>query len=92
MEKLLDVTETRQSLSELVDEVHSKGDTVVLTKNNEPSAVMIPIELFEQWKKEREERFAVIDEVQECNRDIDMSDDKLMNFVNEVVHQVRTEK
>ena len=51
----------------------------------------MPFELLEQWQKERERLFAVVDEVQERNRDLDMSEDELIDFVTEIVHEVRAQ-
>jgi hypothetical protein len=60
-------------------------------KSGKPAAAIVPFELLEQWQKERERLFAVVDEVQERNRDLDMSEDELIDFVTEIVHEVRAQ-
>lgn len=91
MKQTVGVTEARSKFGELVDQVRYRGDTVVLMKSGKPAAAIVPFALLEQWQKEREQLFAVVDEVQARNRDLDMSDEDLMDFVNEAVHEVRAQ-
>lgn len=91
MKQTVGITEARNKLGELVDQVRYRGDTVVLMKSGKPAAAIVPFELLEQWQKERETLFAVVKEVHERNRDLEMSDDELMAFVNEIVHEVRAQ-
>lgn len=53
MEQILGVTEARTRFSELVDQVRYQGTTVTLLKSGKPAAVLVPVELYEQWKSER---------------------------------------
>jgi prevent-host-death family protein len=91
MEKTMGVTEARRNFGEIVDRVRYQGDTVVLVKSGKPAAAIVPYAVLEQWRKTREELFAVIDEVQAQNADLDMSEDELMDFINECVHEVRAQ-
>lgn len=87
------VTEARSKFGELVDQVRYRGDTVVLTKSGKPAAAIVPFALLEKLQREREERFSVIDEVQAQNRKLDkMSEDELLDFVNEIVREVRAQR
>jgi len=93
MNQSIGVTEARSKFGELIDQVRYRGDTVVLTKSGKPAAAIVPFELLERLQQEREKLFAVIDEVQANNRDLDdMSEDELLDFVNEIVHEVRAQK
>ncbi len=58
-------------------------------KSGKPTAAIVPFTLLERLQEEREKLFTVVDEVQERNSDLDMSDDDLMEMVNQVVHEVR---
>ncbi|MBW7884167.1 MAG: type II toxin-antitoxin system Phd/YefM family antitoxin [Caldilineaceae bacterium] len=91
MKQTVGVTEARNRLGELVDQVRYRGDTVVLMRSGKPVAAIVPFELLEQWQKGRETLFAVVKEVQERNRDLEMSDDELMAVVSEIVHEVRAQ-
>ena len=91
MKQTVGVTEARNKFGELVDQVRYRGDTIVLMKSGKPAAAIVPFEFLQQWQQERERLFAVVDEVQERKGDLDMSEDELMDFVNEVVHEVRAQ-
>ncbi len=89
MDRVLGVTEARSRFGEIVDRVQYQGDTVVLEKNGKPAAALIPFTLFEKFPKSREAAFQVVKEVQEQNRELEMGEEELLAFVNEVVHEVR---
>lgn len=89
MERTIGVTEARSRLGEIVDKVQYQGDTVVLEKNGKPAAALISFALFEKFLKQRAEAFQVVTEVQAQNKELEMSEDELLAFVNEVVHEVR---
>ena len=91
MEKTMGVTEARRNFGEIVDRVRYQGDTVVLVKSGKPAAAIVPYAVLEQWRRTREELFAVVDEVQAQNADLDMSEEELMDFINESVHEVRAQ-
>lgn len=92
MKQTVGVTEARSRFGELVDQVRYRGDTVVLMKSGRPAAALVPFDLLEQWQAERDRLFAVVNEVQEHNRDLAMSDDELMAFVDEEIHEARTQR
>lgn len=91
MDRVLGITEARSRFGEIVDKVQYQGDTVVLEKNGKPAAALIPFTLFEKFLKNREVAFQVVTEVQEQNKELDMSEDELLAFVNEAVHEVRAQ-
>jgi prevent-host-death family protein len=91
MDRVLGVTEARSRFGEIVDKVQYQGDTVVLEKNGKPAAAIIPFTLFEKFLKNRAVAFQVVTEVQEQNKELDMSEDELLAFVNEAVHEVRAQ-
>ena len=92
MDKTLGVTEARSRLGEIIDTVRYQGESVILTKSGKPAAAIVPYEMLEQWRQAREKLFAVVDEVQARNRDLDMSEEELLDFVNEVIHEMREDK
>ena len=46
-EKSMGTRDARAKLGHLVDEAHFRGQHVILTKNDEPRAVLVP---YEWWK------------------------------------------
>lgn len=91
MERRLGVTEVRSRLGEIVDKVQYQGDTVVLEKNGKPAAALISFALFEQFLRYREAAYQMVTEVQQQNQDLKMSEDELLAFVDEAVHEVRAQ-
>ena len=91
MDRTMGITEARSRFGEIVDKVHYQGDTVVLEKNGKPAAALISYSLFEKFLKSREAAFQVVTEVQEQNNELEMSEEELLNFVNEAVHEVRAQ-
>jgi prevent-host-death family protein len=91
MDRVIGVTEARSRFGEIVDKVQYQGDTVVLEKNGKPAAALISFALFEKFLKSREAAFQVVTEVQEQNKDLDMSEEELLDFINEAVHEVRAQ-
>lgn len=89
MELTLGITEARSRLGEIVDKARYLGETVVLMKSGKPAAAIVPYRLLEQWRRERESLFAVVDEVQARNADMEMDEDELMDFIVEAVHESR---
>ncbi len=49
--KTLSLSEAKMKLSELVDNVYSTDEEVVITKNGRPAAVLVSPEEFEGWKE-----------------------------------------
>jgi len=85
----LGVTEARNKFSEIVDRARYLGETTVLLKSGKPAAAVVPYALLEQWQRERVQLFALVDQVQGRNLDMQMDEDELMALVNEAVHEVR---
>ncbi len=51
MEKTLSLSDAKARLNALVDDLHSKADEFILTKNGKPVAVLISTALYEGWKE-----------------------------------------
>ena len=49
--KTLSLSEAKMKLSELVENVHSTDEEVIITKNGRPAAVLVSPEEFESWKE-----------------------------------------
>ncbi len=51
MRKTIPVTEAREKLTELVDEVNDKFEQIEITKNGKPRAVIMSTDEFDSWKE-----------------------------------------
>jgi prevent-host-death family protein len=87
MEKRLGITEARKQLSSIVDQVKYKGENYVIVRRGEPAAAVVPMELYEQWKAERQRLFATIRSVQAANVGADSQE--VMEAVLEAQQAVR---
>jgi prevent-host-death family protein len=57
MEKVIASFTARRQFGQLLDEVMGKGNTFVVERNGKPVAAVVPIEIYEQWKRSREAFF-----------------------------------
>lgn len=51
MKKTLPVTEVREKLTNLVDEVNNKFEQIVITKNGRPRALLMAVDEFDFWQE-----------------------------------------
>jgi prevent-host-death family protein len=66
----------------------SRGDKVVVEKNGEPVAAVVPIELYEQWKRRREAFFEHMRQVAER---ANMPEDEAQALIEEAIAAVRAQ-
>lgn len=64
MERKLGVTEAREKFAEVVDQVQHQGEAVIISRHGKPAVAVVPIEIYENWKKQRREFFDLIREIQ----------------------------
>jgi prevent-host-death family protein len=87
MEKTLGVTEARKELARIIDEVKYKGNNYIIVRRGEPAAAVVPMDVYQRWKKEREALFDVIRKIRAANADADP--DQVMREVLEAQQAVR---
>jgi prevent-host-death family protein len=58
MEKIIAAFEARRQFGRLLQGVTVKGDKYVIERHGEPVAAVVPIEVYEQWKRARADLFA----------------------------------
>ncbi len=65
MEKTLGVTQTRKAFSRIIEQVQYQGDVYIISRHGKPAAAVVPIEVYESWKRQRDEFFKLIREMQQ---------------------------
>lgn len=60
VDKKVGAFEARRQFGQILKEVEVKGERFVVERHGEPVAAVVPIEIYEQWKKGRKEFFAKI--------------------------------
>ncbi len=90
MEKIIGVTKARDELRTIVDEVQYRGDKYVINRHGKPAVAVVPVQIYENWKKQRQRLFALINEVQAANPDADA--DEVMQDVLEAQQAIRVQQ
>lgn len=89
MERVLSVTQARNLFKTIVDGVQFQGDTYIVRRHDQPAAAIVPIGIYEQWKRERQELFDLVHSFQKSSGDNDP--DEIMELVLEAQRAVREE-
>lgn len=90
MEKEVGVTKAREMLRTILDEVQYRGDKYVVSRHGEPAVAIVPLEVYENWKKQRQRLLQLIQEVQSANEEFDP--DAVMADVLEAQQAVRNQQ
>ena len=90
METVLGVTKAREKLSEIVESVQYENDAYIISRHGRPAAAVVPVEVYESWKRQRKELFELIKQFQEASGDADP--DEVMQDVLEAQQAVRQQQ
>jgi len=71
MERKLGVAEAREKFSDIVEQVQYQGDTYLISRHGKPAVAVVPVEVYETWKRQRKIFFDSIRQLQEANKDVD---------------------
>ena len=86
MERELSVTKAREQFAELVDQVQYKGDSVIINRSGKPVAVLVSVDIYEQWRQERRDFFSHIRQMQSS---AGLEPDEADRLANEAVAEIR---
>jgi prevent-host-death family protein len=86
MEKTVGVTEARQTFSTIVERVQYQGDSYVISRYGKPAAAVVPVEVYENWQRQREEFF---DLVRNLQKQADLSPEEADRLAKEAVAAMR---
>ena len=67
MERVLGVVEARQDFSNIIAQVQHQGQAYIISRYGRPVAAVVPVEVYERWKEDREALFRVIRGIQQAN-------------------------
>ena len=71
MEKVTGVTDARNSFRKIINEVQYQGEKYIVERHGQPAVAIVPISIYEQWKREQEELFELIASFQKSSGDND---------------------
>jgi prevent-host-death family protein len=89
MEKTINSFEVRRSFGKLVQNVATHGDKIIVERHGTPVAVLVPVEVYEQWKRSRERFFELLEMGQ---NNANLTPEAADNLALEVVEEIRQQK
>jgi prevent-host-death family protein len=86
MEKIVSAFEVRRSFGQMLQDVLTRGDKFVVERHGTPVAVVVPIEVYEQWKQSRERFFETLRTAQ---TNANLSEEEATQLAKEAVKKAR---
>ena len=89
VEKEIGVTKAREEFSSIIKDVQYRSGAYVIKRHGEKAAAVVPIQVYQNWKKQRKGFFDQIRGIQER---ADLSPQESSQLATEAVAAVRSEK
>ncbi len=86
MERMIGVTKAREVFGELVEQVQYQHDVYIINRNGKPAAAIVPVDVYERWKSERQAFFDLIRKSQTL---VNMSPEEAETLASEAIAAVR---
>lgn len=90
MVKKMPAMKVRDNLGQLLDEVYYRGDEVVIERAGKAMAILVPVGRYEQYQRERQERFKILDRVKAKTRRVPAK--RLDALIDEAVRASRARR
>ncbi len=87
-DQTIDAFEVRRQFGKILQKI-ARGNRVVVKWHGDPVAAVVPIELYDQWKRRREEFFEKMRTVSER---VNLSEEEAQKVVARAIRAVRTRK
>ena len=71
MRKTVSAVRARSKLGQMLEEVYYRGDQYVIERAGKPMAAVVPVEQYEQWRRERDAFFELVEELRSRNADVE---------------------
>ena len=65
MERMLGIAKAREDFSTIIEQVQYQGESYIISRHGKPAAAVVPIEVYQTWKRQREEFFDLIRQAQQ---------------------------
>jgi prevent-host-death family protein len=89
IEKTVGAFEARRQFGKILQDVTSGRGKYIVERNGQPIAAVVPVEIYDQWKRRRQ---AFFDQMRSAAEGASLSDEQAMKLANEAVHAVRAQK
>jgi prevent-host-death family protein len=77
----------RGNLGRILEEVYYRGDQYVIERSGKAMAVVMPVEQYEQWRRERDAFFQLVDKVRQSN--IEVAPERIEEDITAAVREAR---
>lgn len=88
VEKEIGVTQAREELSNIIKDVQYRSGSYVITRHGENAAAVVPIQVYQDWKKQRKGFF---DQIREIREKADLSPQEASQLAAEAVAAARAD-
>ncbi len=88
MEKVISAFDTRRKFGKILQEVFTRKDKFIIERHGEPVAALVPIEVYEYWKKGRN---ALFEKWRAAAERANMSPEEADALAEEAVQSIRSE-
>jgi prevent-host-death family protein len=89
MEKTVSAFEARRNFGKILQQVSGKGDNIVVEWHGEPIAVVVPVSVYNQWQRSRQEAFERLRRMAER---VNMSEEEADELIEEAKAAIRSGK
>lgn len=86
--KIVKAFDARRNFGRLLTSVGERGNTVVVTKNGERLAAIVPVSMLDQWEKRRVEFF---EQMRTISARVNLPEEDAMQLANQAVQAIRAE-
>lgn len=86
MEKIVSAADVRRGFGQVLQNILTQGTKYVVERHGEPVAAVVPIEIYEQWKQNRERFFETLRTAQ---TNANLSDVEATRLASEAVKALR---
>jgi prevent-host-death family protein len=87
MEKIISSFEVRRSFGRILQDILTRRDKFIVDRHGTPVAVVVPIEVYEQWKQSRERFFETLRRAQAT---ANLGEEEASKLADEAVKAVRS--
>jgi prevent-host-death family protein len=90
MAKVIDTQEVRDHLGDIINQAYYRGDEFLVQRRGKPLVAIIPYEVYERLRGQRDDAFKVLHDIWDANPTVDNA--QVVEDVREAVAELRSEK
>lgn len=88
MKRKMSITEARKQFSDLIEQVRFRGDSYIISKRGKPAAAVVPVQVYENWRRQRA---AFFDKVRSTQKAVSLSPEEAEVLAMESISTIRSD-